>query len=187
MGLIKHRVEPEYPENARARHVEGKVVVRYLIDKEGNTKGVFAVEGDPLLRDAAVAAVQQWKFSPYLLNREPFQVETRAILEFKLKPPVDRGHSRKLRISQGVAERNIIKKVNPVYPEEARAHRIQGYVILSGTIDREGNLIDVQPISGHPWLVEAAVQAVKQWKYKPYTLNGKPVEVETQIKISFRL
>ena len=187
MGLITHRVEPEYPEEAHKRYIEGQVVVRFLIDKEGNTTDVLAVEGDQLLRDAAVAAVKQWKFKPYLLNGEPVQVETNATLKFKLKPPLDPGPPSKLRVSQGVAESNIRRKVSPVYPAEAVVNHVQGDVILRGTIDTEGNMVDVKPVKGDPMLIDAAMQAVKQWKYKPYTLNGRPVVVETTIKISFRL
>jgi TonB family protein len=187
MGLITHRIEPQYPEEARRRSIQGQVVVRFVIDKEGNTTDVFAIEGDPLLRDAAVAAVKQWKFKPYLLNGEPIQVETNATLGFKLNPPLDPGPPGKLRVSQDVAERDILRKVNPVYPAVAVINHIHGIVILSGTIDTKGNMVDVKPVSGHPVLVDAAVQAVKQWKYKPYMLNGQPVAVETTVKISFGL
>jgi protein TonB len=77
--------------------------------------------------------------------------------------------------------------VEPPYPAIARAARIQGDVVLKAIIDREGNIQDLQLVSGHPMLVPAAVDAVKQWHYRPYLLNGQPVEVETAITVIFTL
>jgi protein TonB len=93
----------------------------------------------------------------------------------------------KLRISQGVAEGNILHKVPPRYPLEAKQKNITGDVILGFTIDRSGNVTGLKIISGHPLLAPAAVDAVRQWKYRPYLLNGEPVDVETTARISFRM
>jgi periplasmic protein TonB len=93
----------------------------------------------------------------------------------------------KFRVSQGVATRNLTRKVDPIYPPDARARHIQGDVILEGTINREGDVTGLQPLKGDPLLVQAAMEAVKQWKYKPYKLNGQPVDVSTTFKISFHL
>lgn len=97
------------------------------------------------------------------------------------------GKAPKFRVSQGVMERNIISKVTPVYPQEAKDARIQGDAILRVVIDREGNVASVNPVSGHPVLVKSAANAVKQWKYRPLRLNGNPVEVETTIRVQFRM
>jgi periplasmic protein TonB len=93
----------------------------------------------------------------------------------------------KFRVLQGVAARNLTRKVDPIYPPEARARHIQGDVLLEGTITRQGDVTGLQPVKGDPLLVEAAMEAVKQWKYKPYKLNGQPVDVSTTFKISFHL
>lgn len=94
---------------------------------------------------------------------------------------------RTFRVSQGVMERNLVRKIHPVYPEGAKAQRIQGDVLLRVHIDREGNVSDLK-VEGKPSLLDdAAIDAVKQWKYKPMTLNGEPVPVETIIKIRFQL
>jgi protein TonB len=69
----------------------------------------------------------------------------------------------------------------------AKAARIQGDVVLKAIIDREGNIQDLQLMSGHPMLAPAAIEAVKQWRYRPYLLNGQPVEVETTITVIFTL
>ena len=93
----------------------------------------------------------------------------------------------RVRVSQGVAQGLLIKKVQPKYPEDARQARIQGSVVLQALIDKEGNVEDLTLVSGHPKLAPAAIEAVKQWKYRPYLLNGQPVYVETQVTVNFSL
>lgn len=93
----------------------------------------------------------------------------------------------RVRISQGVTKGLLIQKVEPQYPTLARAARVQGEVLLSALIDSNGQITNLQLISGHPMLVPAAIAAVKQWRYKPYLLNGQPVEVETTITVIFSL
>lgn len=95
--------------------------------------------------------------------------------------------TKKFRIAQGVGEKNIIHKVQPHYPEKAKENHVTGDVILGFTIDRGGNVTDLKVLKGNPLLARAAADAVGQWKYKPYLLNGNPVEVETTAKIRFRM
>ncbi len=84
-------------------------------------------------------------------------------------------------------EGNLVHRVQPDYPPLARQVRVQGLVVLRATISREGAIEDLQVLSGHPMLVKAAVEAVRQWRYRPYVLNGEPVEVETEVKVNFVL
>jgi protein TonB len=93
----------------------------------------------------------------------------------------------RVRVSQGVSQGLLIKKVQPAYPPLARQARIQGQVLLQAEISKDGNIQNLRLISGHPMLAPAAIEAVKQWRYKPYYLNGEPVEVETQITVIFSL
>src|SRR5271165_4968744 len=93
----------------------------------------------------------------------------------------------RVRVSSGVVSGLLVRKVNPVYPPLARQARIQGTVVLQAQISKDGNIENLQLISGHPMLAPAAIEAVKQWKYKPYLLNGEPVEVETQVQVNFTL
>ena len=81
----------------------------------------------------------------------------------------------------------LVKQVQPVYPRMAQIAGVQGDVILQAMIDREGRIEQLQAVSGHPMLVPAALDAVGQWRYRPYRLNGEPVEVETQITVRFIL
>jgi protein TonB len=93
----------------------------------------------------------------------------------------------RIRISQGVTKGLLIHRVEPSYPTLARAARVQGEVVLSAVIDANGQIQNLQLVSGHPMLVPAALEAVKQWRYKPYLLNGTPVEVETTVTVIFSL
>jgi protein TonB len=81
----------------------------------------------------------------------------------------------------------VISKAQPVYPADAKAARIQGTVVISAIIGKDGSVQTMRLVSGHPMLAPAAMDAVKQWKYRPYILNGTPVEVETQMTVNFML
>jgi protein TonB len=93
----------------------------------------------------------------------------------------------RVRVSSGVQSGLLVRKVQPTYPPLARQARIQGQVVLQAQISKNGDIENLQLISGHPMLAPAAIEAVKQWKYKPYLLNGEPVEVETTVQVNFSL
>lgn len=101
----------------------------------------------------------------------------------KLQPVVPQ----RVRISQGVTSGMLIRKIEPTYPVLARSARISGDVVLKAIISKDGSIQDLQLVSGHPMLVPAAIDAVRQWHYRPYLLNGQPVEVETTITVIFTL
>jgi len=90
-------------------------------------------------------------------------------------------------VSQGVSQGLLFKKVAPVYPPTAIRLRIEGTVELLATISKNGDITQVKVMSGDSQLSKAAADAVKQWKYKPYLLNGEPVEIQTQVTIKFKL
>jgi periplasmic protein TonB len=91
------------------------------------------------------------------------------------------------RISGGVAQGNLITKTLPVYPAIAKAARISGTVVLAATISKTGTIENLHVVSGHPMLVNAAMDAVRQWRYKPFLLSGEPTEVETTIQVNFSM
>ncbi len=106
---------------------------------------------------------------------------TRSVMPTAYLPPAP-----PLRISH-MNEGDLIRKVLPIYPLLARSARIQGAVALQATISKDGNIENLRILSGHPMLVRAAIDAVRQWRYRPYMLNHEPVEVETQITVNFSL
>ena len=89
------------------------------------------------------------------------------------------------RVSQGVVEATLIRKVDPVYPMQARTARLSGKVVLSATISTDGSIREVAVTGGSPVLAAAAKTAVLQWRYRPATLNGNAVEVQKEIVIVF--
>ena len=93
----------------------------------------------------------------------------------------------RIRVSAGVTAGNLIRRVEPVYPPLAKTARIQGQVILHAVISKSGSIENLQVMSGHPMLVQSALDAVRQWKYKPYILNGEPVEVDTTVTVNYNL
>ncbi len=92
-----------------------------------------------------------------------------------------------LNVSQGVSQGLLVKKPQPVYPASAKQMHIEGAVELMATVSKDGDISAVKVLRGDPSLARAAVDAVKQWKYKPYLLNGEPVEIQTQVTINFKL
>jgi len=89
--------------------------------------------------------------------------------------------------TSNMLEGSLIRRVQPVYPPLARSARIQGAVVLFAVISRAGTIDNLRVLSGHPMLVPAAIEAVRQWRYRPYILNSEPIEVETQITVNFLL
>ena len=101
-------------------------------------------------------------------------------------PAPARGLTAPVRVSS-MERANLLHQVAPAYPPLAKSARVQGIVILEATISRTGEITDLRVISGHPLLVQAAIDAVKQWKYKPTVLSGEPVDVITTITVNFSL
>ena len=93
----------------------------------------------------------------------------------------------RVRVSQGVSQGLLVKKVQPTYPPLARQARIQGTVVLQAEISKDGTIENLRLSSGHPMLAPAAIEVGKQWRYRPYMLNGEPVAVETTVMVNFTL
>jgi protein TonB len=94
---------------------------------------------------------------------------------------------KKISVSTGVMAGNILSKIDPAYPAIAKQARIQGTVILSATISKTGAIENLTVLSGPPMLAQSALDAVRNWRYKPYLLNGQPVEVQTTVNVTFTL
>ena len=94
---------------------------------------------------------------------------------------------KRIRVPARMAEANLVYDVAPKYPPEAGRAGIEGTVLLMAVIGKDGNVQDVRVQSGLPVLAQAAIEAVKQWRYRPYLLNGEPVEIDSQITINFNL
>ncbi len=93
----------------------------------------------------------------------------------------------RVKVASGVTTGLLIKKVNPSYPEDARAAHIEGTVVLRAQISKTGDITDLELVDGPIELAGSAVAAVRQWKYKPYLLMGQPVSVDTEIQVNYEL
>jgi|SRR5579859_1668463 len=102
-------------------------------------------------------------------------------------PPPPKPTQTRIRQGGAVQAAMLVNKVNPTYPPLARQTRISGTVRLHAIISKDGSVQQLEVVSGHPLLVQSALDAVRQWKYRPTTLNGEPVEVDTTIDVIFSL
>jgi bla regulator protein blaR1 len=216
-GFGDQKSRPHLSSAGAAARIQGSVILQVVINKSGDVENIQLFSGHPMLSPAAIDAVKQWKYKPYLLNGEPAEVEIRVTVNFTLPeqrpaegvvgdgpggiPPGEQGGiapstpgganhpavPQHVRVSQGVMAGLLVTKVPPEYPPDAKEQKIQGVVLLRVIIDREGNVSHIQLVSGHSLLAPAAIEAVKQWKYRTYLLNGSPVEIETQVQVNFTL
>ena len=92
-----------------------------------------------------------------------------------------------MRLVSSLAMANLVYAPKPIFPSLARTARIQGTVVLEAIISKDGTVENLRVLEGHPLLVDAAIEAVKQWRYRPTLLNGEAVEVQTTITVNFRL
>lgn len=208
--VFTHFVQPVYPLEAMEQKLQGKVVVHLVISTTGDVLSTEPVSGSPVLVQAAVAAMKKWKFKPYIHNGQPVQIGYKMPYDFAIgdrvvenpvaeanvtatnsvAPPPSPGGStdaQKVQISGTVSQGLLLHQVVPVYPDQARARFIQGVVVLQAVIGKDGRIKSLQPVSGPTELRDSAVGAVQQWRYRPYILDGQPVEVQTTINVNFKL
>ena len=143
-----------------------------------------------LVRDEPSAAEGPPNMDGFIPGGIPGGVPNAALTEFARAVPsniVQPSPPQKLRISSGVAAGMLVLQIKPLYPRLAMQARVQGTVVLQAVIGKDGTVRDLRVISGHPLLVAAAMDAVKQWRYRPYLLNNEPVEVDTQVNVNFTL
>jgi TonB family protein len=187
-GLMDHMVAPVYPPIAKAAHVQGVVVLHALLSKTGDIEDLQLISGPPMLTAAAMDAVKQWKYRPYLLNGVPTEVETTINVNFMFEasPKVDAvGASAAagdgpLWVSSAAMGPYRVERVTPVCSPPADAH-LPGMVVLDVIISTEGAVKDVRVLSGAKSLEDCSMAAVRQWRYKPYLVDGVPREVETTV------
>ncbi len=117
---------------------------------------------------------------------EPPRVEQPAPLPVP-PPPPPATPAQRVRVGGNVIAANLVSQVRPVYPQLAKQARVQGVVVLEAEISKEGTIENLRVLNGHPLLTQAAIDAVKQWRYKPTMLNGQPVTVVTTITVTFQM
>ncbi|MGB6865339.1 MAG: energy transducer TonB [Candidatus Aminicenantaceae bacterium] len=194
LKLLK-RVDPVYPEEARKAKVEGVVILGVRTDVYGRVERVMIYRSiTPLLNKPAIDAVRQWVYEPLIVDGKPVPAVFTVTVGFKLNgdedkiEDIDEMTKGAVRAKDQIAPPKLIKKVDPVYPEEARAEGIQGVVILEIMTDEKGEVVRVKILKSESSILnDAAVDAVRQWKYEPLILKGKPTPVIFTITVAFRL
>jgi len=194
------QVNPIYPDSARRNNIQGKVSVRALLGADGIIKEVKVVKNESNSSELATEAMKaalDWQFTPPKVHQQPTEVYITIPFNFKLAD--DKGVKDK-KISDDftpVDEQPVpIKQVQPHYPELARRSGVEGTVWLKVLVSKEGKVKDVNVMSvssnlknsGTPGgLEEAAMEAARQWTFKPAMMKNKPVEVWVSIPFKFKL
>jgi len=203
-------VVPVYPEIAASARVSGIVILEALVDTNGDVADARVLKSIPLLDQAAVDAVRQWRYTPTSLNGTMVPVIMTVTVNFSVdagvpsQPVLMNGTTMQanavassvtqqwngappIRIGGTVTAPERVKYVPPVYPTEAQQARIQGIVIIEAIIDESGQVAATKVLKSIPLLDDAALAAVSQWKYTPTTLNGAPVPVLMTVTVNFTL
>jgi TonB family protein len=203
-GNLIQAPPPVYPPLAETGHIQGVAALHVRIGTDGHVSDLKVLSGHPMLVQAALDAVQNYVYKPFLLNGQAVACQTTVEVPFKLDSAgtVDETGPKsnsaapatvaplpetfpQVRVGGGVMAGNLIEAPKPVYPALASAAHIRGVVVLKVHIGSDGHVIEAAVVSGHPMLAQAAIDAVKQYVYKPYILNGNPIEVVTTVQVPF--
>ncbi|UCH94263.1 MAG: energy transducer TonB [Candidatus Aminicenantes bacterium] len=177
------KVDPNYPKEALKAKVEGKVVISATTNAHGDVVEAKVVQGHPLLRQAAIEAIKQWKYEPYVVKGEKKGVQFTVVLNFRLpKKKTD-----KLILLSSDQKPKLIHKAPLKYPKAALKAGVEGKVVIEATTDKEGNVKEATVTDGHPLLNEAAIEAIKKWKFEPYILDGVKKSVMFTVVVKFKL
>ncbi len=208
-------VRPSYPKEARKKKIEGPVVLHAVVTLDGTLQDLTVVSGNPILADAALDAVRQWRYQPSKINGEPVEAQHEIVITFKkekdkdggavylgaddlsldvpLEPPADIQE----RILAGEFLSGGSKEVthpqatyapDPEYAETARRAKYQCSNVLSVIVGADGSPLSVwvaRPCG--EGLDEKAIAAVQTWRFQPATKDGEPVPVYVAIEVSFHL
>lgn len=177
-------VEPGYPENAVKKGIEGYVILALKVNEAGRVVDAMVLRSIPELDRAALDVVKKWVYEPLLVEGKPKTCVFTSTVNFSLE---------KLKAAKNepaqkpaVTAPRLYAYVAPVYPDAAKAKRIEGTVVLSVTLDGNGNVIAAKVLQSIPELDQAAIDAVKQWKYEPMVANGKPRAVIFTVSVEFK-
>jgi TonB family protein len=185
-----------YPLQAREQKIQGRVVAMMLVSETGDVENVQVFKADAILSQAAEDTIRQWTFKPVTKNGTAVPVIAKVTFNFvpgnedqqgitpDVAPATD--FPQHVRVSETVMQGLLVSKVSPQYPAAAKVKNVHGVVTLAMVIGKDGTVADVQVVSGPAELTAAAVDAAHQWRYRPYQLLGRPVEIQTTAQFNFR-
>jgi TonB family protein len=205
LGQSLRTIDPVIPDRFRKKN--GFAVLHGIITTDGAFKDLVVVSGDPALAATAIAAVQQWRYSPCTLNGAPVELPIYLAFDFKkggvksrIEPdlafpiaptkPIEEqlAAGQLFRIGGGVTPPRVVNSPNPEFSETARVGKFSGVVVLSMIIEPDG-------VPGDIWvkqklglgLDQKAIETVRRWRFRPATKNGQPVAVPINVEVSFHL
>jgi TonB family protein len=187
--------EPMIPYSMEAieERVEGRVVLELSVDENGRVYDAMVISGPQQLRRDALMSALRWQYSKEMSLPTKLAVTIRFELP-RAGTQVPQSESlssgpppKRIRVGSAVQHSRLVRQVPPQYPALARQARIQGTVQLKVSINPQGAVELIEVVGGHPLLIPAAIEAVRQWEYKPVLLNGAPVDVETTVDVAFAL
>jgi TonB family C-terminal domain len=195
---VIHRVVPSYPEEAKKNRVSSRVTVAIIVNEKGEVVDAKVESGHPLFNEAALQAVKQWRFEPYMVNGKAISVKVLIPVVFKLSEKDSQSLPEKEKPVR-VANKDVpklIRRVEPEYPQAAVNAKLEGQVVLEAATDINGRVTEVKHIvtpetensaPEYSLLVDAATAALKQWLYEPYIVDGKPKPVNSfTVTFTFR-
>lgn len=208
--MLMKRVDPQYPEVAATEQVSGAVTMDIVIAADGSVRDVKVVHGLPQLIPNATHAMKQWQYRPARMggvavackaittmnfrmlpsvasvalanNFAPQTLSSNVIPPRPVLPPPPDGV---LRVSAKAMEAQIEKRVEPAYPSVAAEIDAHGVVFVLLTISKDGEVSDARVLAGADWFRDPALAAVKQWKFRPYEVDGEPRDVQTMVSLDF--
>ena len=175
-------------------------MVRVGVSENGDVESTEVINGNPVLAQAAVDAAKNGNSNPILRTVHPRKAAVNLLFAFVLldtdsRPDVTAESLAQdtprglitVRLTGGGSGKMVVHRVEPDYPYIAKAARVQGTVVMFAVIGKDGGIHDLRLVSGHPLLAKAALGAVMQWRYKPFLLDGQPIDVQTTIETHFSL
>jgi TonB family protein len=189
---LQKEVAPVYPEVARQARVEGTVILEVGTNETGEVEVAKLLRSIPLLDQAAVDAVKQWKYEPFLLEGKPRKALFTVTVRFQLQGGTETTAQEEfagdaVKATGTVKPPKLVTYVAPLYPEAARQAGVSGVVILSVKTDTTGKVVDAMVLRSVPLLDQAAIDAVKQWAYDPLVIEGKAQPVVFTVTVRFSL
>lgn len=203
-------VPPVYPGIAQDARVTGIVILEAVVDQNGDVSSANVLKSIPLLDQAAVDAVRQWRYSPTTLNGVPVPVILTVTVNFSLAnetapsvlmngapvssesamssaAPMEWRGATPVRVGGTISAPERVRYVPPVYPIEAQQAKVSGVIIIQAIIDEHGDVAMTKVLKSVPLLDDAALAAVSQWKYTPTLMNGVAVPVLMTVTVNFTL
>lgn len=172
---------PAYPEEAIRNQLQSLVRTEFVISEDGSVRDVRFAGCTPLFKNAVAEALQHWRYAPRRIQGQSVSATTKAQIRFSIlngQPKIDMHFA-------DILPELLLRRPLVRYPVLARSARIQGPVVVDMTIGEDGEVASLQYIAGHPLLVPYAIDALRQWRFRPRLVYGSPVAITKRYVVNF--